>query len=443
LRLIRDDTNRVRRALADRHTTAPIDEILGLDAERRRLLADAESLRARRNAVSQEISRMKEKPRELILQMREVGEQIKAEEQRLAEIEEKLNELLLYVPNLPDPTVPVGEDAEDNVEVRRWGEPRAFDFTPLPHWDIGEHLGDIDFARGAKISGTRSWVLEGDVARLNRALISFMMDLHSGKQGYREVLTPYLVKQECMVGTGQFPKFAGEYYTVDGGKLALIPTSEVPVVNLHRDEIIPGDQLPINYVSYSACFRTEAGAAGRDTRGLIRVHQFEKVEMVKLCRPEDSADELEKLVGNAEEVLQALGLPYRVMLLCTGDLGFTAAKTYDLEAWFPGQQRWVEISSCSTCDAFQARRANIRYRPGPNERPEFVHTLNGSGLPIGRTLSCVLETYQRADGGVTIPEALRPYLGGQQALQAPGGECSPAPELEYWARNSPLTPCGD
>lgn len=416
LRLIRDDTNRVRRALADRHATAPIDEILGLDAEHRRLLADAESLRARRNTVSQEIARMKEKPRELILQMREVGEQIKVEEQRLAEIAEKLDELLLYVPNLPDPTVPVGEDAEDNVEVRRWGEIPTYEFTPLPHWDVGEGLGDIDFARGAKISGTRSWVLEGGVARLNRALISFMMDLHSQKQGYREVLTPYLVKQECMVGTGQFPKFAGEYYSVDEGKLALIPTSEVPVVNLHRDEIIPGDQLPINYVSYSACFRTEAGAAGRDTRGLVRVHQFEKVEMVKFCRPEDSANELEQLVGNAEDVLRALDLPYRVMLLCTGDLGFTAAKTYDLEVWFPGQQRWVEISSCSTCDAFQARRANIRYRPGPNERPEFVHTLNGSGLAIGRTLACVLETYQQADGSVVIPEVLRGYLGGQEKI---------------------------
>lgn len=417
LRLIREDPNRVRQALADRHTPAPIDEIIGLDAERRRLLTDTESLRARRNAVSQEIARMKEKPRALILQMREVGEQIKAEEQRLAEIEQKLNELLLYVPNLPDPTVPIGADAEDNVEVRRWGKPPRFSFPALAHWDIGEQLGGIDFARGAKISGTRSWVLAGDVARLNRALISFMMDLHSQRQGYQEVLTPYLVKQDNLVGTGQYPKFVGEYYTVDDGELTLIPTSEVPVVNLHREEILSREQLPVNYVSYSACFRREAGAAGRDTRGLIRVHQFEKVEMVKLSTPETSAQELETLVANAEEVLQTLGLSYRVMLLCTGDLGFSAAKTYDLEAWFPGQQRFVEISSCSNCEAFQSRRANIRYRPGPNERPEFVHTLNGSGLPIGRTLSCILETYQEQDGSVVVPDVLRPYLGAQAVIR--------------------------
>jgi seryl-tRNA synthetase len=418
-RLIREDPNRVRRMLADRHVEAPLDEILVLDAERRQVLTDAETLRARRNAVSQQIAKMKDKPRELIAEMREVGEQIRGLEQRLAEIETRLNELVLYLPNLPDPTVPVGEDADDNVEVRRWGEPRSFDFETRPHWDVGERLGGIDFARGAKISGPRSWVLMGDLARLNRALITFMLDLHARGQGYTEVLTPYLVKPESMVGTGQFPKFEGEAYTVDAGELVLIPTSEVSVVNLHREEILDAARLPLSYVSYSACFRREAGAAGRDTRGLIRVHQFEKVEMVKFTTPEASAQVLEEIVANAEEVLQALGLTYRVVLLCTGDLGFTAAKTYDLEAWFPGQGRYVEISSCSNCTDFQARRANIRYRPAPNERPELAHTLNGSGLPLGRTLAAILENYQQADGSVVVPEVLRPYLGGQAMIAPP------------------------
>jgi seryl-tRNA synthetase len=417
LRILRDDPNLVRRALADRHAEAPIDEILALDAERRQILTDTESLRARRNAVTQQIGRLKEKPPELIRQMREVGAEIRSKEARLADVDSELNQLLLYVPNLPDATTPVGAGEPDNVEVRRWGTPREFDFPPRPHWEIGELLGGMDFARGAKISGPRSWVLLGGVARLNRALIGWMLDLHVRAHGYTEVATPYLVKHECMVGTGQLPKFADEAYTVNSDDMFLIPTAEVPVTNLYREEILAADQLPLRLVSYSACFRREAGAAGRDTRGLIRVHQFEKVEMVKLVAPETSEQELELLVDNAEDTLRQLGLPYRVMLLCTGDLGFSSAKTYDPEVWFAGQGRYREISSCSNFKDFQARRANIRYRPGPNERPEFVHTLNGSGLAVGRTLAAVLEYYQQADGSVVVPEVLRDNLGGQSVLR--------------------------
>lgn len=417
LRMIREDPDRIRRMLDDRHATAPIDEILALDAERRLLLTDVEGLRARRNAVSQQLARMAEKPPELIAEMRQVGDQIKQREQRLAEIEGQLENLLLYVPNFPDPSVPVGADARDNVEIRRWGQLREFSFPPQPHWAIGERLGGIDFARGAKISGARSWVLLRDVARLNRALVSFFLDLHTTQHGYTEVLTPYLVRRECMIGTGQFPKFVDESYTVDSGELVLIPTAEVPVTNLVRDEILQADQLPMYYVSDSACFRREAGAAGRETRGLLRVHQFEKVELVKIVTPESSDNELERLVTNVEAILQKLVIPYRVVLLCTGDLGFAAAKTYDLEAWLPGQGRYVEISSCSNFTDFQAQRAKIRYRPGPRERPAYVHTLNGSALPLGRTIAAILENYQQADGSVVIPEVLRPYLGGQAVIE--------------------------
>ncbi len=418
LRTIREDPNRIRRMLADRHKSAPIDEILTLDDDRRQLLTEVETARARRNAVSQEIGRTKEKPPALIAEMRELGDRIKAHEQKLAQIDAELNELIFYVPNLPDSTVPVGEDERDNVEVRRWGAPRQFDFTPLPHWDVGERLGGLDFGLGAKISGARSWVLRRDIARLNRALIAFMLDLHEREHGYTEVATPYLVKRDCMVGTGQLPKFAEDAYSVDSGELYLIPTSEVSVTNLYRDEILSADELPIYNVAYSACFRREAGAAGRDTRGLIRVHQFDKVEMVKVVTPDTSDDELERLVSNAEDVLKRLDIPYRAVLLCTGDLGFSAAKTYDLEAWFPGLGQFKEISSCSNCGDFQARRANVRFRRGPNERPEFAHTLNGSGLAVGRTLAAVIENYQQSDGSLIVPEAVRPYIGGQEVIQA-------------------------
>ena len=426
LKLIRDDPNRVRRALADRHTTAPIDEILQLDAERRQLLTDVEARRAERNLVSQQIGRTRQRPPDLLAQMRDVGERIRGLDTRIAEIDAELEQLLLYVPNLPDRTTPVGSGPDENVEIRRVGTARALSFPPRPHWEIGELLGGMNFAQGSKIAGPRSWVLKGDVARLNRALISFMLDRHTLDHGFTEILTPYLVKRESMVGTGQLPKFADEAYAVASDDLYLIPTAEVSVTNLYREEILDAETLPINNVAYSACFRREAGAAGRDTRGLIRVHQFEKVEMVKLVRPETSPRELETLVGFAEDILQWLGLPYRVMLLCTGDLGFAAAKTYDLEVWLPalgrdeepvGSGRWVEISSCSDFADFQARRAQIRFRPHPKAKPEYVHTLNGSGLAVGRTLAALLETYQNEDGSVEIPEALRPYLNGQSVIR--------------------------
>jgi len=428
LKRIRDDPNLVRRALADRHTTAPIEEILHLDADRRQVLTEAEGLRARRNLVSQKMGRMTQRPPALLAEMREVGARIRSLDIRIAEIDRELEQLLLYVPNLPDATTPVGSGADENVEVRRLGTPRVFSFPPRPHWDVGERLGGLSFAAGSKISGPRSWVLKGDVARLNRALISYMLDLHTREHGFTEVLTPYLVKRDCMVGTGQLPKFADEAYSVDADSLWLIPTAEVPVTNLYRDEILDAETLPIRNVAYSACFRREAGAAGRDTRGLIRVHQFEKVEMVKVVRPETSARELESLVASAEDVLNRLELPYRVMLLCTGDLGFAAAKTYDLEVWLPAVGdddapsvggRWVEISSCSDFGDFQARRANIRFRPTPRARPEYLHTLNGSGLAVGRTLAAVLETYQNEDGSVRVPDILQPYLGGQTVIQFP------------------------
>ncbi|MBI4319873.1 MAG: serine--tRNA ligase [Chloroflexi bacterium] len=418
LKLIRENTALVREGLAKKHDTAPIDEILALDDERRKLLTDVETLRARRNQVSQQIARMKQKPADLIAEMRQVGDKIKELDVRVGEVEARLNQLLLVVPNVPHPSVPTGKDDTENVVVRTWGQPRQFDFAPLAHWDIGEQLGMIDFARGVKISGTRFYVLKGDLARLERAIIAWMIDLHTLEHGYSEVAPPYLVKRESMVGTGQLPKFEEDAYCVADEDLFLIPTAEVPVTNMYRDEILEPGTLPIYHVAYSACFRKEAGAAGRDTRGMIRVHQFDKVEMVKFVEPATSYDELEKLLANAEEVLKRLEIPYRVSLMCTGDLGFTAAKKYDPEAWFPGQNKYVEVSSCSNFEDFQARRANIRYRPAPGEKPDFVHTLNGSGLAIGRTLAAILENYQQQDGSVILPEVLRPYMGGQEVIRS-------------------------
>lgn len=419
LKFIREQPDVVREALRQRGQTAPIDEILSLDERRRKLLVESESLRARRKQASAQIAKMKEKPESLISEMREVGNRIKALESELAEVEEQLNYQLLLVPNLPSPTIPIGPDASANVVVREWGTPREFGFVPLPHWELGERLGIIDFERGVKIAGARSYVLRGNGARLERALIEFMLDLHTRQHGYVEVDVPYLVKREVMVGTGQLPKFEADMYRDDTESLYLIPTAEVPVTNLHREEILEPGELPLYYVAYTACFRREAGAAGRETRGLIRVHQFDKVELVKLVEPETSYDELEKLLADAEDVLKALELPYRVMLLCTGDLGFSAAKTYDPEAWFPGLGRYVEISSCSNFEAFQARRANIRYRPAPGEPVQYVHTLNGSGLAVGRTMAAVMENYQQANGTILVPEALRPYMGGLEVITGP------------------------
>jgi seryl-tRNA synthetase len=418
IQFIREHEDRVRQALANRQIAAPLDQLLELDVRRRTMLQEIESLRAQRNQRSAKISGAKDpaERQSLIDETKGMSARISELEPEIKTIEDALDELLLEIPNVPDPSVPVGADAEENVEVRRWGQPASFSFEPKPHWELGEALGIIDFERGAKISGSRFQALMGEGAALSRGLISLMLDIHIREHGYTEVAPPYLVKPEAMFGTGQLPKFGEEAYHLEADDLYLIPTAEVPVTNLHRGEILAGSALPLHYCAYSACFRREAGAAGRDTRGLIRVHQFDKVEMVKLCEPERSLDELEAMVANAESVLQRLGLAYRVMLLCTGDMGFISAKTYDLEVWMPGQNRFVEISSCSTCADFQARRADIKYRPSATAHAEYVHTLNGSGLAVGRTMAALLETYQQADGSVVIPQALRQYLGGRSTI---------------------------
>ncbi|MHB0869349.1 MAG: serine--tRNA ligase [Chloroflexota bacterium] len=418
LQFIRDHPDEVRESLRKRHESAPVDEILDLDVRRRQLLQQLESMRAEQNRASGEIARVKDKSTvaDRIAELRQLSQRIKELEPTIKEIDERLEQLLLLVPNIPDESVPEGKDDTENVVVRSWGEPRNFDFEPLPHWEIGERLGMMDFERAAKISGARFGILKGLGARLERALISFMLDLHTSEHGYQEIYPPYLVRRECMVGTGQLPKFEEDAYRTDPDDLFLVPTAEVPVTNMHRDEILEAGTLPLYYVAYTACFRREAGSAGRDTRGLIRVHQFDKVELVKFVEPSSSAEELEKLLANAEEVLRRLEIPYRVSMMCTGDVGFTAAKKYDPEAWMPGQGRYVEISSCSNFKDFQARRANVRYRPEAGGKAEFVHTLNGSGLAVGRTLAAVLENCQQADGSVVIPEALRPYLGGLERI---------------------------
>lgn len=348
--------------------------------------------------------------------MREVGDQIKELDEELRVIEEELNALLLSIPNLPHETVPIGDTEDDNVEIRKWGELPQFDFEPKPHWDVATELGIIDFERAAKVTGSRFVFYKGLGAKLERALMSFMLDLHTEQHGYTEMLPPYLVNRASLTGTGQLPKFEEDVFLVEKEDYFLIPTAEVPVTNYYRDEILSAKDLPAKFAAYSACFRSEAGSAGRDTRGLIRQHQFNKVELVKFVKPEDSYDELEKLTNDAEKVLQLLGLPYRVVAICTGDLGFTAAKKYDLEVWLPSYNTYREISSCSNFEDFQARRANIRFRREPKGKPEFVHTLNGSGLAIGRTVAAILENYQQKDGRVRIPEALRPYMGGKEYI---------------------------
>jgi len=418
LQFIREHEDVVRQAMANRRAEAPIDRILELDGQRRGILLEIENLRAQRNQRSAKIAGAKDpaERQQLIDETRQMSARISELEPEMREIDVELDRLLLEVPNIPDPSVPVGADAEENVEIRRWGEIPTFDFEPRPHWEIGESLGIIDFERGAKLAGSRFQALVGDGAALSRALASLMLDLHIREHGYTEVSPPYLVKPEVMQGTGQLPKFGEDAYHLEADDLYLIPTAEVPVTNLHREEILDAGTIPIRYTAYSACFRREAGAAGRDTRGLIRVHQFDKVEMVKFTEPDKSLDELESMVSDAEAVLQRLGLPYRIMLLCTGDMGFTARKTYDLEVWMPGQNRYVEISSCSTCGDFQARRADIKYRPSPTAHAEYVHTLNGSGLAVGRTMAAVLETYQQPDGSVAIPPGLQSYMGGRTSI---------------------------
>lgn len=421
LKFVRENPEKVREAMELKGEWADLDQLMELDRERRDLLQKVEDLRQLRNRVSKEIGRagagaeMAQKKEE----MRRVSEEIKTLEQQLRDIDSGMEQILLCIPNLPDPAVPPGKDEEDNVEVRTWGTPPSFAFSPRPHWEIGEMLDILDFPRAGKITGTRFALYRGAGARLERALISFMLDLHTMQHGYREIFPPFLVNTASMTGTGQLPKFAEDAFRVEGTDYYLIPTAEVPVTNLHRDEILDGDELPLYYVAYSACFRAEAGAHGRDTRGLIRQHQFNKVELVKFVKPEESMEELEKLVADAEKVLQLLGLPYRVVLICSGDLGFSAAKKYDLEVWMPAADRYREVSSCSNFLDFQARRAGIRYRPAPGQKTSFVHTLNGSGLAIGRTVAAILENFQQEDGSVLIPEVLRPYMGGLDKITAP------------------------
>jgi seryl-tRNA synthetase len=416
---IREHEDLVRKAMANRHDDTPLDRILELDRRRREVLQELEALRSERNLRSARIgSAAPEERQQLIAETRAMSTRIAELEPTAREVEAELDDLLLRMPNIPDGSVPVGMDAEDNVEVRQRGQKPIFDFQPRPHWELGEGLGIVDFERGAKLAGARFEVLVGHGARLSRALATFMLDMHVWEHGYTEIAPPYLVKPEVMLGTGQLPKFGEDAYFLERDDLYLIPTSEVPVANLHRGEILEGDRLPIRYTAHSACFRREAGAAGRDTRGLIRRHQFEKVEMIKLTPPESSLDELESMLVNAEAVLQRLGLAYRVVLLCTGDMGFTSRKTYDLEVWMAGEQRYVEISSCSDCGDFQARRADIKFRRAAGAHAEYVHTLNGSGLAIGRTMAAILEHYQREDGSVEVPSALQAYMGGLAFITA-------------------------
>jgi seryl-tRNA synthetase len=415
VKLLREDLARVAERIATRGTQINWDAFVFLDRERRDALSNLERLKERKNRLSSEIGKVKKSRGDatsLMREVEEVSEAIRGGEGPLAELDARFEEFLLTLPNLPEPTVPIGTSAADNKEVRRWGNPPEFNFSAKNHWDIGEELGILDFARAAKIAGARFALYKDAGARLERALINFMLDLHTQKHGYREVLPPYLVNRDTMTGTGQLPKFEEDLFRVSEPDLFLIPTAEVPVTNIHREEILERKQLPIRYVAYTPCFRREAGSYGQDVRGLIRQHQFNKVELVKFTEPEHSYAELEKLLADAEAVLQQLQLPYRVVELCTGDLGFAAAKTYDLEVWLPGQTAYREISSCSNFEDFQARRAQIRYRKEAKGKPIFVHTLNGSGLAVGRTLVAVLENYQQKDGSVVIPEVLRFYMGG-------------------------------
>lgn len=391
-----------------------------IDQKRRQLIVETENLKAKRNDVSKQIPILKKEGKDVqpvITEMREVGDRINELDQELRVIEAQLKQIMLSIPNIPHESVPVGEDEEDNVEVRRWGEIPEFSFEIKPHWDLGTELGILDFERASKVAGSRFVFYKGLGARLERALWNFMMDYHAEHHGYEEMLPPYLVNRNSMTGTGQLPKFSEDAFHIEKWDYYLIPTAEVPVTNYHSQEILKEEDLPQKYVAYSGCFRSEAGSAGRDTRGLIRQHQFNKVELVQFVKPEDSYDALEQLTGHAEKILQLLKLPYRVMSMCTGDLGFTAAKKYDIEVWVPNQNTYREISSCSNFEDFQARRAGIRFRRGAKGKPEFVHTLNGSGLAIGRTIVAILENYQQEDGSVIIPEVLRPYMGGVEVIR--------------------------
>ena len=411
IELIRNQPEVVAQALTRKGEDPPIERLLDLDSRRRKLIQTGDELRARRNETSRQISSMKERPPELIAEMRQVGDDIKASEQEVDQLDSQIRDLLLELPNLPLDDVPDGLGEEDNVVVHTVGEIPTFDFEPLPHWDLGERLGIIDFQRGVKLSGSRFFLLKGQGARLERALINWMLDLHTSEHGYTEVLLPAVVKREIMEGSGNLPKFGDNLYRDVEDDLWLVPTAEVPLTSIHKGEVLKAEELPLNYTAYTPCFRREKAAAGRDTRGIKRVHQFDKVEMYKLVEPDSSEDELQRMLGDAEDVCRRLGLPYRVLRLCAGELGFASATSYDLEMWAPGCGEWLEVSSCSNCTDFQARRTGLRYRPEEGSRPAFVHTLNGSGLALPRVVISIMENCQQADGTIVVPETLRPYTG--------------------------------
>jgi len=415
IKWIRENPDEVRKMLENRGYDYPLDELLRLDTLRRQKLIEVENLKAKRNEGSKEVARLKSEggdPSELMEEIRNINDTIKALDQEVQEIETKLRDLLLQIPNRPHESVPVGKSEEDNVVIRHFGDLPKFDFEPKPHWELGENLGIMDFEAGIKLAGSRFTVLRGYGSRMARALINFMLDLHTREHGYLEFEPPFLVNSKTMEGTGQLPKFANDLYHCDSDDLWLIPTAEVPLTNMHAEEILDEDVLPLYYTAYTPCFRREAGSHGRDVRGMLRQHQFDKVELVKICTPESSYDELEKLTRNAEEVLKRLGLPYRVVCLCTGDMGFAASKTYDIEVWLPSQNTYREISSCSNCEDFQARRMNTRFKPRGAKGTRFVHTLNGSGIAVGRCLIAIMENYQQKDGSIRVPDVLVPYMNG-------------------------------
>jgi seryl-tRNA synthetase len=416
IKIIRNETQRVKTALLSRNAKVDIDEILRADDIRRELISQTDAMKAEQNADSKQIPQLKkggknEEAQAVLTRMKELADNIRENDAKIREVEDKQGKLLLTIPNLPHESVPAGRDSDDNVEVRRYGSPRGFDFEPKPHWELGASLGILDPETAAKVTGARFHFYKGLGARLERSVINYYLDYHTNNSGYTEIFPPFMVNRASMTGTGQLPKFEEDAFKLANYDYFLIPTAEVPVTNMHRDEILDGARLPIKYCAYSACFRAEAGSAGRDTRGLIRQHQFNKVELVKFAKPENSYDELEKLTADAEKVLQGLGLVYRVVLLCTGDMGFSSAKTYDIEVWMPSYNRYVEISSCSNFEDFQARRAAIRFKDNPRDKAQFVHTLNGSGVAIGRTVAAIIENCQNADGTITVPDALRPYMG--------------------------------
>lgn len=419
IKLIRTETEKIKKALSRRKEEVDIDGLLELDGQRRELLFDVEQKKAQQNAVSKEIPKLKKEEKdttEIFAKMKELSDSIKADDEKVRELDEKIQTIMYTIPNIPNETVPDGDTDEDNVEIRKFMEPTKFDFEPKAHWDLGKDLNILDAETAAKITGARFHVYKDLGARLERAIMNYFLDTHTSR-GYKEVFPPFMVHRNSMIGTGQLPKFEEDAFKVANTDYFLVPTAEVPVTNMHRDEILSGDDLPLKYCAYTACFRAEAGSAGRDTRGLIRQHQFNKVELVKFTKPEDSYAELEELTAEAEYVLQGLKLPYRVVKICIGDLGFTAAMKYDIEVWMPSYGRYVEISSCSNFEDFQARRANIKYKNSPKEKAQFVHTLNGSGVAIGRTTAAILENYQNEDGSITIPDVLVPYMGGVKEIK--------------------------